>query len=135
MSFQDLPNGWQSMSLSDPALAVDVVDLFLGYFDRQQHSALLILCDESGCAEQPVVVNGIDWHMPAAERPKLFRFLEGMDVPKVVVAVSAPTPIPSPTTQRWRRTAETVLAEVAVELMGFYCADTVRVWDAAPQAA
>lgn len=135
MTFQNLPDDWQSMSLADPDLALDVVDLFLGYHDRLKSSALLILCDESGRAVQPVVVNGVDWLMSATERERLFRFLEDAGSPKVVVAVSSPSPIPPTVVMRWWATATEVLPQVAVELLGFYCADATSVQDPVAQAA
>lgn len=135
MTFQDLPDEWPSMSLSDPDLALDVVDLFLGYRDRLKNSALLILCDESGRAIQPLVVNHIDWNMPAAERVRLFRLVKDLEIPQVVVAVSSPAGVPTILALGWRETAATELAHLGVVLLGFYSADTDEVWQPEPLAA
>lgn len=135
MTFENLPDDWPSMSLADPDLAVDVVDLFLGYRDRLRNSALLLLCDESGRAQQPFVISDVDWSAPADERPRMFRLLAGLEIPKVVVAVGSPGGLSTTTALRWRQTALEELAKVDVELLGFYCADSEGVWQPEPIAA
>lgn len=129
MTFEDLPPQWPTMSLSDPTLAIDVVDLLLKHSDRAQSSALLLLCDDEGRALQPVVVDGVDWHCIARDRALLFRVFGHLDVSNVIVAISALAPIDRGVALRWRDTARTELRKHGARLIGFYIADQDRVWE------
>lgn len=134
MTFEDLPTDWSSQPLSDPDLAMDVVDLFLRDSDRARNSALLLLCDDERRALLPVVINDIDWRTTASNRSALFAMVAGFGVPGVVVAVSGPRSLPAEVTERWRRTALRELQKMGVELIGFYSADLGDVRDVRPAA-
>ncbi|GAA4896652.1 hypothetical protein GCM10025789_13070 [Tessaracoccus lubricantis] len=135
MSFEDLPREWHGLSLSDPGLAVNVVDLFLKNSDRRRNSALLLICDEEGRAMQPVVINDIDWYMIADERGGLFHIFDHLHVPGLVVAVSAERAIEPEVADRWLHTSRAELAKRDIELVGFFSADRLEVWEHRPAAA
>lgn len=133
MSFEDLPAGWATLSLTNSAIAVDVVDLFLKTSDRIHNSALLLVCDEDGRAMQPLVINDIDWYATAQDRTRLFDVFRHLPVPGIIMAVSARTPIEPEVVQRWLQTAQAELRKCNIELLGFYSADQrdVRAYPAA----
>lgn len=123
------------MPLTDPELTADVVDLCLKHSDRVQNSALLLLCDDAARLLQPIVIDGIDWHCIAEERALLFQVFGDLDIPGVVVAISASAPIDAGVTLRWRETARTELDKHGARLLGFYTADQDRVREPGREAA
>lgn len=60
MTFQDLPDDWQSMPLTDPRITDDVLDLVISGRDRDQGAIHLLLCDPADRLVQPCAVNEID---------------------------------------------------------------------------
>ncbi|NHA69398.1 hypothetical protein [Phycicoccus flavus] len=70
MSFENLPDTWSTLSLDDPALAADVVDLVVGHADRVGGCVALLLLDEGLRLRQPCVVGDVpDDADPAHMRP------------------------------------------------------------------
>lgn len=47
MSFENLPESFDDLPLDDPALAADVVDLFVGHDDRLGGAVCLLLLDDA----------------------------------------------------------------------------------------
>ena len=66
MNFENQPENWTSIPLSDPDHIADVLDLFVGLSDRHAGSLVVIICDAQRRPIQPVAVNGIS-AMPPAE--------------------------------------------------------------------
>ena len=119
MTFEDLPSNWADMPLTDPALATNVVDLFLGERDRHADSLLLLLCDEHHRLVQPIVIDGMKWRCSAPELAEATAFLDQLDVvPGMIAAISSARPFTLPLSRRWHRT----LAGTAPRLLHFYAA-------------
>lgn len=59
MSFDDLPESFDHLPLDDPALAVDVVDLFVSHADRLGGSVCLLLLDEGLRLRQPCLIGDV----------------------------------------------------------------------------
>lgn len=59
MSFDDLPESFDHLPLDDPALAADVVDLFLGHGDRLGGAVCLLLLDAELRLRQPCVIGDV----------------------------------------------------------------------------
>lgn len=60
MTFTDLPSDWPHLSLADPALAADVVDLVVSDRDRGTGGLAFLLCHPDGTLSQPVFVDTSD---------------------------------------------------------------------------
>lgn len=60
MTFSDLPSDWPHLSLADPDLAADVVDLVVGDRDRSAGGLAFLLCRPDGTLAQPVFVDTSD---------------------------------------------------------------------------
>lgn len=135
MTFEDLPADWNTRPLSDPAIAVDVVDLVLMDADRVQNSVLLLMCDEDAQARVPLVIHDMDWHATADDRRLLFSVFDRGPAAGVVVAISASKPVPPEIAARWHTTAVAELARHGVTLHGFFVADRMRVRPVTAEAA
>lgn len=104
MTFEDLPSNWADMPLTDPALAADVVDLFLGDRDRHADSLMLLLCDEDHRLVQPVMIDGMEWRSSAQEVAESTAFLGHLgEVPSMIAAISSARPFTLPISHRWRQ--------------------------------
>lgn len=56
MSFDDLPENWPTLSLTEPQLLADVLDLVVGYHDRVDESFVVLVCDSDVRLLQPCVI-------------------------------------------------------------------------------
>lgn len=122
MTFQDLPDNWDTLPLTDPRIATDAVDLFLGDKDRSLNTMLVLLCDDDLRPIQPVLVDGVQWRCSALARRQTLGFLPHLPVGGVVLAISSPQLIPLDVAQRWRRTVEAICDEGGPVLMHFFSA-------------
>lgn len=59
MSFEDLPETWPDLPLSDPLLAADVVDLFVSHADRVEGCAAFLLLDDGLRLTQPCLLGEV----------------------------------------------------------------------------
>ncbi|WP_299440835.1 hypothetical protein [uncultured Phycicoccus sp.] len=59
MSFANLPESFDDLPLDDPALAADVVDLFVGHDDRLGGAVCLLLLDDALRLRQPCVIGDV----------------------------------------------------------------------------
>lgn len=117
MTFQDLPDNWDKLPLTDPRTAVDAVDLFLGDKDRSLNTMLVLLCDDDLRPIQPLLIDGVQWRCSALQRRQTLAFLPHLPVGGVVLGISASQPIPADVAQRWRRTIEAICDEGGPVLM------------------
>ncbi|MEO7070900.1 MAG: hypothetical protein ABI131_10455 [Nostocoides sp.] len=56
MTYRDLPPDLSTISLDDPGIAADVIDLILEPDDREVGAIGIMLCDADGRGLQPVVI-------------------------------------------------------------------------------
>lgn len=66
MTFENLPPNFRDLSLDDPVLRADAVDLFVSHADRESGCVVLVLLDEEHRVTQPVVVG--DMGSPTPEQ-------------------------------------------------------------------
>ncbi|QIM20210.1 hypothetical protein G7075_02030 [Phycicoccus sp. HDW14] len=59
MSFEDLPETWPDLPLTDPLLAADVVDLFVAHADRVEGCAAFLLLDDDLRLAQPCLLGEV----------------------------------------------------------------------------
>jgi hypothetical protein len=71
MSFDDLPEGWKDLPLTDPRLIADVLDLVVSDADRCAGALAVLMCDEQGRLLQPGIVSDLDYNSTEAERSAL----------------------------------------------------------------
>ncbi|MGA4508146.1 hypothetical protein ACQB6R_03835 [Propionibacteriaceae bacterium G1746] len=121
MTFEDLPDHWNELPLTDPTMTADAVDLVLSDRDRAACSLLVLLCDDDFVPLQPIVIGEVDWNCSARERRKGFSWLKDVPVGGVVVAISAMHQLPTTMARRWLRTAQAELRD-GPTLLGFYTA-------------
>jgi len=135
MTFEHLPEDWPTRSLSETALAADVVDLTLSSGDRRRTSVGLLLCDERHRLLQPMVINEVA-DCTDDERRHLFEVvcdaMVGIDASALVVTLARPAGTRlTPTDQEWLASARDVCAARNVRLIGTFLADMEHVRSAA----
>lgn len=125
MTFDDLPKNWYSRPLTDPTLAVDVVDLVVREADRADGCVSLLLCDADGRMIQPVTITEIEEH-EVGERGQLFDLVLAhlaSDLGGLVVAIGRPRgPDPDDEARAWHEAAIASCREHRVPLLGTYLA-------------
>lgn len=121
MTYHDLPPAWPALSLRDPRLAADVVDLVVRDDERDGCCLSLLLCDADGRMIQPVTVDGIDPTSDEADRRALFEAFFGhlgSSLAAVVVAIGRPRgSAPDDDTRAWHESALRTTRESGVELL------------------
>lgn len=129
MSFEDLPQHWPALSLRNPELAADVVDLLVSHRDRLSNSLSLLLCDDLGRLVQPITINGVVWGCPEPKRHQPFDMLGELLaadqyalVAGLVVAFGHRQPRIRPHDLDWARTAQSRLDRLGLDLFGCYVA-------------
>jgi hypothetical protein len=75
MTFDDLPDGWDLLPLTEPRLVADVLDLFVSIEARERGCLALLLCDDADRLQAPVLIDELDDASPPAERVALLRTL------------------------------------------------------------
>lgn len=125
MTFHDLPKNWYSRPLTDPRLAVDVVDLVVRDADRDGGCISLLLCDTAGRMIQPVTITEVE-DQAVGERGELFDLVLGHlagDLGGLVVALGRPQgPDPDDEARAWHEAAIAACREHDVPLLGTYLA-------------
>lgn len=56
MTFEDLPDDWHTLPLTEPQLLADVLDLVVGHHDRVDESFVVLACDSDVRLVQPCVI-------------------------------------------------------------------------------
>ncbi len=56
MTFEDLPDNWPTLPLTEPQLLADVLDLVVGHHDRVDESFVVLACDSDVRLVQPCVI-------------------------------------------------------------------------------
>lgn len=76
MNFQNLPDNWPTIPLTNPDHIADVLDMFVGRRDRMVGSLLILICDEERRPMQPVMINDIDAGWPDDDHVPLSRIAQ-----------------------------------------------------------
>ncbi len=122
MTYEDLPYEWDTLPLTDPTLATDVVDLLLADRDRRRDAMLLLFCHDDDTLIQPVVIDRIPWRCSAAARRRTLKFLDHFSDVGMIVAISSSTPIPDDVARLWLAEAERVADAGGPHLLHFLTA-------------
>lgn len=79
MTFDDLPDGWDLLPLTEPRLVADVLDLFVGLESRERGCLALLFCDAADRLRAPVLIDEPDDAAPRAERVEMLgRLMSGV---------------------------------------------------------
>ena len=57
MSFDDLPDNWPELPLTDQRLLADVLDLVVSEQSRRDGALYVLLCDENARLLQPIAID------------------------------------------------------------------------------
>lgn len=76
MSFEDLPEDWPSIPLTDPTHIADVLDIYVSLRARQQGALVVVICDEQRRPVQPIEIDGV----PACPPADATRFLHHLAI-------------------------------------------------------
>lgn len=130
MSFQDLPSNVRELSLEDPVLAADVVDLCCFEDARERGAIAVLTCDAKGRMVQPVLVDEIAWQCPDPDRARLVdlllepaRMLGG----SLVIAFGRSGTLVTDIDRRWHQSVLDGCLAAGVRLLGAYVAAPDRV--------
>ena len=74
MNFEELPDNWMSLPLSDEAHIANVLDLFVSLQARFDGAMVLVLCNRDRVPLQPIQID----EMPAYPPPEVTDFLVGL---------------------------------------------------------
>ena len=137
MSFTNLPTGWTDLPVSAPGRAADVVDLFMGEHDRVLGSLLVVRCDrDHRIAGNPIMVAGIPWRCPDAERETYLRnLMVALPAAGVLLAVGSGPGLPLALAQTWRRTAAEQASAAGKTLVGFLNVSLTNVRQVGPDVS
>lgn len=123
MTFEDLPKNFRDLSLDDPVLRADAVDLFVGHVDRTDGCFAIVLLDEAHRAVQPVLITEMGEADPPALAGALRGVLSGLRPPAVVAALGRPgSPLFTDTDRACHQVLVDLCRELGVELLGTYVA-------------
>ena len=121
MSFDDLPEHWADLPLSDTDLASDVLDLLVTEADRSSSALVLLLCDEEHRLIQPCCINEVDRAASELERRSVLDvFVQAMrDRPSgLVVGLARPGPAtPDDLDRAWHQSAIDACRGTSVTLL------------------
>ncbi len=122
MSFDDLPRNWSDLSLTEPRLVADVLDLMIGLADRRTRSIAVLACDSGVRLIQPMMVESV----PSPADPELMHRAVGIVVEalggiepegRLILAFTRPTGLSvTPDDVAWTAAALEALAPTAWSL-------------------
>ncbi|EAP99077.1 hypothetical protein JNB_02875 [Janibacter sp. HTCC2649] len=123
MTFEDLPHDLRDLSLDDPDLRADVVDLFVGYFDRLDGCFAIVLLDDAHRIVQPVLIT----EMGEADPPALaipVRALLTEARPQAIIGALGRTgsPLFTDTDRACHQVLVDLCRDLEIELLGAYVA-------------
>jgi hypothetical protein len=72
MGFENLPENWTEIPLTEPAFVADVLDMCVFQRDRHRGALVLLLCDDEARLVQPFVIEDPPSGLDDAERARPF---------------------------------------------------------------
>jgi hypothetical protein len=141
MTFTDLPGNIRELSLGDPVLAADVVDLCCFEDARERGALAVLICDTEGRMVQPVLVDDIPWRCSADDRLHLITNLLEAAAKfdgSVVTAFARIGNLITDVDRAWHQDVVEGCRRTGVRLLGTYVAApgrVVRLPDPTPLAA
>lgn len=134
MTYLNLPKNWSALSLSDPELAADVVDLFVNEGERRRGVFTALICDEQ---DRYLAAIGIDLSghfndlqpsdCAVALKPVLGA-LQEYPRRSLLLALGRPGPPEWPEVDtEWAEAATHICQAATINLLGFYIASPTEV--------
>lgn len=130
MTFQDLPSNIRDLSLDDPVLAADVVDLCCFSDARENGAIAVLICDTEGRMVQPVLVDDIPWRCSAEDRMQVMTNLltaAAMFDGSAVIAFARIGNLITDVDRVWHQSVVDGCRRTGVRLLGTYVAAPTRV--------
>lgn len=141
MSFEDLPDDWPTRSLADTELARDVLDLVVRDSDRTRPGIAVLLCNDAGRLQQPVLVHDAT---PAEDRARGVQVLRTLVLdhalpdpenpdgdeawrPALLMALVRPAGRVDDTDRAWHQAVIDVCREAGLSLLGVHLVTADRV--------
>lgn len=126
MTFRDLPRDVKNHSLTDPALAANVIDLILGDEARASGAIALMLCDAQDRGLQPVVLTDVPETADAEGLRQLLDHLLPLVAEErgsVLVGRGRRRGLtPTDTDREWHELTTAACGRHGVRLLGYYLA-------------
>ncbi|PRY54840.1 hypothetical protein BCF74_12314 [Knoellia remsis] len=123
MTFENLPQNFRDLSLDDPVLRGDAVDLFVGLADRENGCLSVVLLDADHRALQPIVIGDMGPAIPESVRYVLRTLLEETRPPAVVITLGRDgSPLFTDTDRAVHQVAVDTCRELDITLLGTYVA-------------
>ncbi|MFC7488730.1 hypothetical protein ACOCJ7_07430 [Knoellia sp. CPCC 206453] len=123
MTFDDLPPDLRDLSLDDPTLRADVVDLFVGAFDRVDGCFAVVLLDDEHRIVQPVLITEMGEADPSALAVPLRLLLTEARPPAIIGALGRPgSALFTDTDRACHQVLVDLCRELDIELLGAYVA-------------
>ncbi len=128
MSFDDLPENWPTLPLTDADHIANVLDLFVDARARHAGALLILICDDKRRPVQPVVIDDVDASALSESLQPLRHLASSIAHAAsgacVMCAVARPGSLRvSANDQRWRRRLEEAFAG-SVEVLGVHLVTT-----------
>ncbi|KRE41455.1 hypothetical protein [Knoellia sp. Soil729] len=123
MTFDDLPQNFRDLSLDDPVLRSDAIDLFVSLADREAGSFTIVLLDDGHRVLQPVVISELGEAEPAEVVASLRRVLSELDTGGIVAALGRDgSPLFSDRDRTFHQLTVDLCRDLGLDLLGFYLA-------------
>ena len=128
MTFDDLPQNFRDLSLDDPVLRSDAIDLFVSLADREAGSFTIVLLDDGHRVLQPVVISELGEAEPAEVVASLRRVLSELDTGGIVAALGRDgSPLFSDRDRTFHQLTVDLCRDLGLDLLGFYLATPATV--------
>lgn len=130
MSHHRLPENIRELSVEDPAIAADLVDLCCFESDRARGCLTVLICDSGGRMIQPVSIGEVPRRCPPGGGPALFGPLLELAADLgggLVVSIGKPRGRVDDDDRQWHQTAIEQCRRADVRLFGCYLATLTRI--------
>lgn len=130
MTFENLPKNFRDLSLDDPVLRSDAIDLFVGLADREGGSFTVVLVDEEHRVLQPILISDVGEIDPAELAMPLRRLLTEVHATGIVAALGRDgSPLFTDTDRTCHQLTVDICRDLGLDLLGFYLATPSAVRD------
>lgn len=130
MSHHRLPDNIRELSVEDPAIAADLVDLCCFESDRARGCLTVLICDSGGRMIQPVTIGDVPRRCPAGAGAALFDPLLELASDLgggLVVIIGKPGGRVDDDDRHWHQAAIEQCRRAEVRLFGCYLATQTRI--------
>jgi len=123
MTFEDLPQDLRDLSLDDPIVRADAVDLFVGHVDRIDGCLAIVLLDDEHRIVQPVLITEMGEADPPMLAGPLRTLLTEVRPPAIVGALGRTgSPLFTDTDRACHQVLVDLCRELGIALLGAYVA-------------